>query len=221
MKKGKIIVLEGATDGMGKSTQLQELKNHFKEDSVSIYTHHFPSYDSVQGNLVTEYLKGNLGKLEELNPYLINTFYAVDRAVTWNKELKSEFNKGKVLLLDRYTTSSLIYQSAFITNLEEKKKFLDYVATYEYEKLGIPKPDKVIFLYGDFDVINELRMSRVDNEGVKNDIHESNLEFLKKVYDSALFVADYFKWDKINCTSNGKMRTIKEISEEIYEIAKK
>ena len=126
--------------------------------------------------------------------------------------------KGEILVLDRYTTSSLIYQSALIEDIEEKKAFIDWVCDYEYSKLGIKKPDMVIFLTAPFDVISELRLSRVDNEGIKNDLHERDLEFMKKVYTNALFVADYLNWNKIECSLNGKMRSIEDIKSDIEKL---
>ena len=156
-----------------------------------------------------------------MSPYFVNSLYAVDRGVVWNNILKDKYLSGEVILLDRYTTSSLIYQSAFITDSEEKKKFLDYVTDFEYNKLGIKRPDKVIFLSADLDVVNEMRRKRKleTGEAVEGDIHENDLSFMRLVYDSAMFVADYFNWDVVECTSNGKMKSIEEISEEVYKIA--
>ena len=107
-------------------------------------------------------------------------------------------------MLDRYTTSSLIYQSALIENYNKKIDFIDYVVDFEYERLGIQKPDKVIFLYAPFDLITEIRQKRVNYEGLDNDIHEKDLEYMRKVYDSAMFVADYLSWEKIKC-NNGNV----------------
>ena len=118
--KDKIIVIEGACDGIGKTTQFNLLKQYLEENGTEVVSHHYPSYNTIQGKLVEEYLSGHLGKISDLSPYLVNSLYAIDRAITWESELK-EKAKGKVLLLDRYTTSSLIYQTALIDNLEEKK----------------------------------------------------------------------------------------------------
>lgn len=159
MEKGKLIVVEGACDGIGKSTQY--------------------------------------------------------------KLLKEKLENGNIILLDRYTTSSLIYQSALIDNEEEKKKFIDYVIDFEYKKIGIKEPDQVIFLYAPFDLVTEMRNNRKENDGVSNDIHERDLEFMKKVYDSAMFIADYLSWDKINCEKNNSMRSIDDIHSEIYSLVRK
>lgn len=217
--KGKIIVIEGACDGIGKTTQYKLLKEELEKNN-KVVTHHFPTYNSYQGKGVEDYLIGNLGEISSLSPYIVNNLYANDRAITWLKELKSEYENGSIILLDRYATSSLIYQSALM-DVEEKKKFIDYVTDYEYNKLGIGKPDTVIFLHAPFDLVNELRTARTDNEGISNDIHERNIDFMKKVYDSAMFVSEYLNWDKVDCTKDNKFDSIDNIHKKILSIVNK
>ena len=212
MSKGRIIVIEGACDGIGKSTQYSLLKEKLGD---RVITHHFPSYDSYQGKGVEEYLKGNYGDVKELSPYFVNNLYAYDRGVTWQTILKDKYEEGYTILLDRYTTSSIIYQSCLIEDLEERKKFIDYVIDYEYNKLQIGKPDEVIFLTAPFDTVTKLRNERKVNDGVQNDIHEKDLDFMKKVYDNAVFVADYLDWNIINCVEDEKFKEKEEIHKDI------
>lgn len=221
MEKGKLIVVEGACDGIGKTTQFQLLSQHLQHDNKEIVNHHFPSYGTYQGKAVEMYLAGKYGQPSELSPYFINSLYANDRAITWHTELKSQFESGKIVLLDRYTTSSLIYQSALIEDIEVKKQFIDYVCDFEYNKLGIQRPDHVIFLHAPFDLVTEMRNARKQNDGIINDIHEANLEFMKKVYNSAMFIADYLGWDRVQCNCENKMKSIDEIHNEIYQLIKK
>ena len=218
MEKGKVIVIEGACDGIGKTTQFELLKNHLIDDGKSLISHHFPSYNKYQGVPVEKYLKGEFGSPNELSPYFVNSLYAVDRAITWKTILEKKYKQGNTILLDRYTTSSLIYQSALIEDLEEKKAFINYIIDFEYNKLGIKKPDNVIFLYTSFDLATKMRNERKDNDGVDNDIHESNLTFMKKVYENAMFIADYLSWNKVKCDQDGKMRTIEDIHNEVYSL---
>ena len=147
--------------------------------------------------------------------------YAIDRGVTWYTYLKQLYEQGKIILLDRYTTSSLIYQSALIEDISEKKKFIDYIIDFEYSKIGIKKPDCVIFLYAPFDLVTKIRNARKQNDGIANDIHESDLDFMKKVYASAMFIADYLSWDKVQCNDGDKMRSIDDIHDEIYNLVRK
>ena len=220
MKKGKLIVIEGACDGIGKTTQYNLLKEYLEKKDIKIISHHFPTYNSSQGVLVENYLSGNYGEIKNLSPYFVNSLYAVDRAVTWITKLKPLYENGKTVLLDRYTSSSLIYQAALIEDIEERKKFIDYVIDFEYNKLGIKKPDITIFLYASFDLVTKMRKERHNNEGIPNDIHERDLEFMKKVYDNAIFIADYLNWNKIKCDDNGHMRSIESIHKDICSLLK-
>ena len=221
MKVGKLIVFEGACDGIGKSTQFKLLTESLIEDGKVVCNHHFPSYETYQGRPVEEYLKGEFGKPSELSPYFINSLYALDRAITWNTKLKPAYDNGEIILLDRYTTSSLIYQAALFEDLDEKKKFIDYVVDYEYSKMGIKEPDQVLFLTAPFDLVTEMRQARKINDGVANDIHEQDLEFMKKVYDNANFIADYLNWNIIECSSNNELRSIEDIHNDVYQLVKK
>ena len=214
-QKGKLIVIEGACDGIGKSTQYTLLYNKLTSLGYEVVNHHFPSYNTFHGKPVEKYLAGDFGKISEISPYFINSLYAVDRASAWYLKLKKEYDSGKIILLDRYTTSSIIYQASCVNPIEKRKEFIDYICDYEYSKLQIAKPDMVIFLEAPFDMVTNLRKNRQEYEGNANDIHEKDLTFMKQVYDNALFVADYLKWTKIKCNRNGKMKSIDEIHETI------
>ena len=221
MEKGRLIVVEGACDGIGKTTQYKMLKNRLTKDGESITSHHFPSYGTYHGAPVEKYLQGEFGGPSELSPYFVNSLYAVDRGVTWYKDLKKLYEQGNMILLDRYTTSSLIYQSALIEDLDEKKRFIDYVTDFEYHKIGIKEPDNVIFLHASFDLVTEIRNARMQNDGIINDIHERDLLFMRKVYNSAMFIADFLSWDKIKCDDGNKMRDIDDIHEDVYRLVRK
>ena len=221
MEKGKLIVFEGASDGIGKSTQIELLRKRLESEGYIIVNHHFPTYDTYHGAPVEEYLSGNLGSIDELTPYFINSLYAVDRACAWNTKLKYLYNDGNVLLFDRYTTSSLMYQSAKIKDINEKIEFLDYVSDFEYNRLGIQEPDIVIFLTAPFDMITEMRNGRVNNDGIVNDLHERDPEYLREVYDNAMFVANHLSWNIINCNDGDRLRDREDIHEEIYRLVRK
>lgn len=217
---GKLVVIEGACDGIGKSTQFNYLKEHLIKDGYVVDSHHFPSYNTYQGVPVEKYLSGEYGCVSELSPYFIHGLYAMDRAITWQTLLKNKYNDGHVILLDRYTTSSLLYQAALIEDITDRLKFVSYAEDYEYNKLGVQRPDNVIFLTAPFDLVTKIRSKRVDNEGVKNDIHERDIEFMKKVYENACMVAEYLNWNIIECSKNNEMRTVDDIHEDVYKLVR-
>ena len=66
-----------------------------------------------------------------------------------------------------------------------------------------------------------MRHARKINEGIPNDIHERDLKYMRKVYDSAMFIADYLGWDKVECNNGDEMKTVNEIHEEVYQKVKK
>ena len=214
---GKLIVIEGVSDGVGKTTQVKELYNKLIKSGKEVVYHHFPSYGSIGASLLEEYLKGNLGNREDIGPYAISSFFAMDRFYIYHNKLKKDLENGKIVLLDRYTTSNLIYQGSFF---EDKEEFLDYVTDYEYNKLGLKKPDLVIFLKLDKSIAKELRKNR-DNEGVEGDINEEDSSFLDKVYDNSLYVADKYNFKIIECSKDGVLRSIDDISREVYDIVDK
>ena len=215
---GKVIVIEGAGDGVGKSTQSQLLEEHLVKDKIKFISHHFPSYDTFHGSLVMAYLHGEFGAINDLSPYFIHSLYAVDRAAKYNLDLKSHYDSGELLLLDRYTTSSLIYQSNVFTSLEQKKEFIDFACDYEYNKLGLPVPDKVLFLTAPRELLEQLLLKRKHNAGVSNDIHEKDKKFLKQIYENSNWIADYLGWDIIECSDNGQdLLSVEEIHERIYK----
>lgn len=221
MKKGKIIVIEGSCDGVGKTTQYKMLKERLEKEGNCVSCHHFPSYDFYQGQGVNCYLRGEFGSASDLSVYFVNNLFAYDRMITWKTMLEKKYLEGDIILLDRYTTSSLIYQGANISDREEKRQFVDYVCDFEYNKLGIPKPDLVIFLSAPFDLITEIRGKRTNNEGISNDIHERDMEFMRRVYDNARYVSSYLGFEPVECSYGDKMRSIEEIHEDVYKLVKK
>lgn len=209
-----LIVIEGVSDCIGKSTQVKELYKRLEQDGKDVIYHHFPSYGESGACLVEMYLNGKLGNRENINPYAVSTFFAMDRFCVYKNKLERELNNNKIVLLDRYTTSNLIYQGALFER-EEKEDFLDYVNDFEYNKLGLKRPDLVIFLKLDKDDVNTLRENR-DNES--KDVNEKDLNFLDKVYDNSLYVANKYNFKIIECNKDGKLRSIDDINEEIYSI---
>ena len=137
MEKGKLIVFEGACDGIGKSTQIGLLRKRMEQDGDIIVSHHFPTYNTYHGAPVEEYLAGNLGDINELSPYFINSLYAVDRACAWHTKLKQLYEEGNILLTD-YTDPEwvpvMLKASAIIT---AEGGILSHTAIISRE-LGIP-----------------------------------------------------------------------------------
>ena len=216
MEKGKLIVIEGAGDGIGKTTQVGLLTEKYAAAGRPLYHHHFPSYGTVQGAPVEEYLRGAYGDPKTLSPYFVNGLYALDRAVTFHTLLRGKLDAGMTVLLDRYVTSSLIYQSAMMESEAEKREFVRYVTEYEYGRLGVPEPDRVVFLHVPPEVSEKLRAAR---NGGGADAHEADGEFMRRVYENSLFMADLLSCSVVECAPGGVMRAPEDISREIASLA--
>lgn len=212
-----LIVIEGV-DASGKATQTKLLYEYFISKGKRVRTLTFPNYDSDSSAPVKMYLSGKLGEsADSVNPYAASALFAVDRfcsfKMSWEKFLKD----GEIIIADRYVTSNFIHQAAKINDISEKEKFLSFQADFEYEKLGLPRPDKVIFL----DVpplVSATLMRERENKFThekEKDIHERDLSYIKKSYENALYVAEKFGFSKIVCTENGKMKSPEKIAEEV------
>ncbi len=217
---GKLIVIEGL-DGSGKNTQAQKLFELLESRGEMVMKVSFPNYDSDSSALIKMYLAGEFGKkADSVNPYAASSFYAVDRYASYKTFWGNFYEEGGIVIADRYTTSNAIHQCS---KLPESKwnDFLEWLFEYEYRYLGIPEPDSVIYLRVDPDVSQELMRKRYDNDENKKDIHERDVEYLKRSAKAAEYCAKQLGWDIISCTKDGEIRPIDDISAEIAKIVLK
>lgn len=215
----KLIIIEGL-DGSGKSTQTQLLEDALKKDNIEYRKFKLPDYDSPSSTLVKMYLGGEFGKsADSVNAYAASAFYATDRYSSYMLDWKKDYLSGKVIIADRYATSNSIYQMEKLP-LEQWDSYLEWSADFEYEKLGIPKPDLVIFLDMPIEVSQKLMTSRYGGDENKKDVHEANVEFLKKCRKAALYTAEKQGWTVIQCSDGEKPYSIEEIHEQIINKVK-
>ena len=223
MKKYKLVVIEGV-DSSGKETQTMRLFDNIKSTGLKTEKICFPNYDSDTSSLVKMYLGGKFGtNAGDINPYMASAFFAVDRVGSMKCEWQERLNNADVVIADRYVTSNMIHQASKIDNEEEKEAFLNWIYDFEYEKMELPKPDLIIFLDMPVKHAMELmknRPNKIDSSKTK-DIHESDSGHLNRSYANAVSVAQKYGWHRISCVRDDKIRTIEDISEEIFEEFKK
>ena len=220
---GKLFVIDG-TDGSGKQTQFDKLKESLSKDGVEYKTVSFPNYDSPSSSLVKMYLSGEFGtNAQEISPYIASTFYAADRYATFQTGYKEYYENGGIILADRYTTANMVHQAGKIKDKEERDKFLKWLWDFEFKLYGLPIPTEVFFLNMPTEKALELMKDRKNkfDENAKKDIHERNEIHMRDAYNAACEVAKEYNWYEIKCVKADKIRTIEDINGEIYELVKK
>ncbi len=222
MKKGRFIVIDGL-DGSGKTTQLKLLVDYFKQKKIKVETVDFPQYyKTFFGQTVAKYLKGEFGSLKETNPYLASLTYAGDR---WQAKEKMEkaLNQGKILLANRYTSSSLAFMAGKFKSKKDQDKIINWIRKLEQEVYGCPWEDKLIYLSVPADLGQRLVLGKGKRKYIGNksklDLHEENLSYLQRVERVYLrLVKRYNHWIKIDCLDKkGNLKTKQEIHKEVIK----
>lgn len=216
---GKLIVIEGL-DGSGKATQSDLLMNRLEKNGLSPIKLSFPDYDSPSSSLVKMYLGGEFSDTPGgVNAYAASSFYAVDRCAGYLKYWKKDYEGGRLFVADRYTTSNIIYQMSKLPYCEWDS-FIDWIENYEYMKLGLPKPDRVMYLDMSPEVSQKLLEQRYNGDESKKDIHESDIKFLEDCRQSALYAADKLSWNVVRCCDGRSPKPFEEIADIVYESVK-
>jgi len=225
---GKIIVIEG-TDGSGKQTQAAKLRERLENEGYDVYTNSFPNYDSDSSAAVKMYLNGQIKpNATDVSVKAASIFYATDRYITYKKEIEEIYEKqGSVIVFDRWVASNIIHQGAKLiadisdeeTRKEKLQEFIYWLDNLEHEDFGVPRADVVIYLHVPLDYTIALREKRANKitGGEKQDIHESDNSHLKNASEAGMLAAKMLGWKVIECVKDGKMRSIEDISEEIWK----
>ena len=218
---GKLIVIEGL-DGSGKTTQLNLLVNKLKQKNTkNIKQIKLPDYDSDSSSLVKMYLAGEFGKSpEDVNAYAASAFYAVDRFANYKTKWKADYENGTLIIADRYTTSNAYHQATKLPE-SEWKDYFKWLSDFEYNKLGIPEPDMVIYLDMPIEISQKMMTSRYNGDEEKKDIHEANVEYLQHCRKAAKAAATQFGWKVIDCADSDMPRSIESIGDEIENLITK
>lgn len=219
MAKGKLIVIDGI-DGCGKTTQFTLLSDKLREMNVPVKPVSFPEYDKPSAALVKMYLGGEFSSVPGgVNSYAASSFYAVDRFASYKLYWENEYNNGSLILASRYTSSNAIHQMGKLPK-EHWDEYLDWLGDYEYEKLGLPKPDCVILLSMPLEISQRLLMERYGGDSGKKDIHEADLEYMQQCLVSAQYAAEKLGWRIVDCSDGNNIRSIESIHEELLAITK-
>ena len=224
MNEGKFIVIDGS-DGSGKKTQADILIDRLKKSGQNVAYYDFPQYyDSFFGKMVGEFLTGKFGAAENADPYFASLPYAGDR---WqaSEKIREDLELGKIVISNRYTSSSMAHQAGKISDISKKEEYLKWLEELEFDVYKIPRPDLVLYLYVPLEISQQLLETKAERQyvGTKaKDSVESDTNYLSNSINEYLRLVDkYPNWKKIDCTKDSQIDSIESISEKIFGVVKK
>ena len=213
---GRLMVLEG-TDGSGKSTQFELLRRRMERVSVPFRHAVFPRYDQPSSALIRLYLEGEFGSAPgDVNAYAASAFYAVDRYASYRQDWGTWYEDGGLVLCDRYTTSNAVHQASKLPG-QDRERFLRWLYEFEFDKLGLPRPDLVLYLDMPVEQSEHLLRRRERSTDTQADIHERDSAYLAACREAASYAADLLGWRRIPCVEAGQLRTVEEIHQDIWK----
>lgn len=212
------IVIEGL-DGAGKSTQVQRIQHYLTNKGLQWEYIHFPRFTTpYYGEMIARFLRGELGSIESVDPYIVAMLYAGDRLDAAD-QIRKWLQQGRVVIIDRYVLSNIAYQCAKLDS-DKKLTLKQWILGLEYDHNRIPKPDLTLFLDVPFQfTMRSLTQARQGDDrnylNGKQDIHEASLELqcaVRQMYISHCEPS----YKIIDCgTTQGEMATADQISERI------
>ena len=219
---GKIIVIEG-TDCSGKETQSKLLKSYLEQNGIKVATFSYPQYNTPTGKIIGGPLLGKpsicpswFNNHVEVDSKVASLYFAADRRASL-PVLKELINNNEIVIIDRYIYSNMGHQGSKIEDKEERLKMYKFLETLEFDLLELPRPDLVIFLYLPYSYGEELKKNRVEtlDEAEKSQTHQIKSE---RTY---LELTEIYGFEKIDCFTNGTVKTREEINKEVISHVKK
>lgn len=216
MAKGQLIVIEGL-DGSGKATQTGLLcKNLAERRGKTFRRISFPDYGDPSSALVKLYLGGELGGLGDISPYGASLFYTVDRYASYLRHWGEDYRKGCLIVADRYATSNIAHQMSKLP-LEEWDAYLAWLEETEYVRVGLPRPDLVIYLDMAPETSRKLLSRRYHGDESKKDLHEADFAYLQSCRKAALYGAEKLEWRVIRCCDGESPYPPDDIAERVWQ----
>lgn len=221
MSKGKLITIE-AGDGSGKATQTKALYDRLLAEGYQVLKVEYPDYQSESSALVRMYLGGEFGQqAENVSAYGASAFFAVDRYASYLLKWRQAYESGWIILADRYTTSNMVHQAVKLKDSAEREEFLTWLWDFEFGRLQLPVPDRVIYLDMPPEISDRLINSRAAKDSSRQkDIHEKDTSYLHHCHRAYNEVVEKYGWVKISCAQQGNLRTVQDIHEDVYQAVK-
>ena len=212
-----LIVIEGI-DGSGKGTQSQLLVERLNQRGEAAKLFSLPFYEETFfGREVGKYLNGGFGSLDTVPVEFAAMLYAGDRFEKKTSILEALENGG-IAVCDRYVPSNLAHQAAKLPE-DQQGALIRWIADLEYGVYALPRPDMVFFL--DMPVKSStamvLKKKKRSYTDEKLDLHEADSSYLQKVAYTFKMLAHDEQWDAVQCMQGDSVRSIEDISNEIFE----
>lgn len=216
---GKLIVIDGL-DGSGKSTQHDLLLASLKKEKTPVKGISFPDYKNPSAALINLYLGGAFGKdPNDVNAFAASSFYAVDRYASYKSFWEKDYHNGTNIIAARYTSSNLFYQMEKLPK-NDWDDYIHWALDYEYNRMGIPAPDQVVFLDMPPEISRSLISSRYEGDESKRDIHEQDFDYLCRCRESALYACEKLGYTILPCAEKNTPLSIETIHEKMKKITR-
>ena len=173
--RGLFISFEGL-DGSGKTTQMRRLAKRLRARGHVVLETVEPGGTEIGGKIRQVLLDA---ANQELSPIAELLLYFASRAQNVDERILPALRRGEIVLADRFTDSTLVYQGCGRGLGEETVLALDRVACR-----GL-KPDLTLLV--DIDVETSLARARARNAAQpagETRMDEQSLEFHRKVYEA-------------------------------------
>lgn len=217
--KGKLIVFEG-TDGSGKATQAKMLAERLALEQVHFQEIDFPRYGNPFAEPARLYLAGALGgKPGDVSAYASSTLFAVDRYASYKEDWGGAYEAGELILANRYTTSNAVHQASKLPP-GDREAFLTWLFDLEYNRLGLPEPDLVVYLDLPPELSERMLRHREAETGAAADIHERDTAYLRCCRESAREIARSLGWQVVDCSSFGEIRQPEAICQDVWGLVR-
>jgi dTMP kinase len=199
--RGRLLEIDGP-DGAGKKTQTERLLERLRSLGLEVETMSFPRYGHPAAQNIERFLRGEMGPLSEVDPYVISREYAFDRQDA-TPLIRVALEAGKVFVCDRFTTANAGYQGSRIGDPRERKKFFSWLITFEHVELQIPRPDLTIILHVEPAVFEKRLRARAEKGELKSgegapDILERNVQAQRRAAETYKAISRMFSYPMID-----------------------
>ena len=215
---GLFITLDGL-DASGKETQSKLLTEALRNKGYRVRELSFPMYGQKSAVPVELYLGGTLGdKPEDTNAFAASSFFSVDRYISYRTDWKKDIDDPDTIVVsNRYTTANAVHQLSKLPR-DKWDDFLSWLWDFEFDRLGLSRPDVILYLEMHPDIARRLLAHRTAETGRKQDIHEKSVSHLENSYRAALYASDTLGWNRICCHREGEPRPLSDIHRDIMAV---